>query len=392
MSLQSLPEPDADARAHSEQLTHHIRTVIDEHGGAIDFAHYMNLVLYAPGLGYYSAGAAKFGEPGDFITAPEISPLFGRCLARQCRDILEHLQDGDILELGAGSGKLAVDLLRELGALASLPRRYLILETSADLRERQQSLLREQLPDFYDNIVWLDALPSEPITGIVIANEVLDALPVHCIDVTPDDTAELMVANAATGFEWQTQPLAGQVKTVFDEVLGELPEPLPNYYRTEVNVGLADWLSAVAGTLASGVMLFIDYGYPRSEYYHPQRDSGTLICHYRHRAHQDPFLYPGLQDISTSVDFTRLAEAALIAGLSVAGFTTQSHFLIGCGIDSMVNEMTAMDERQRMSLSREMKQLTLPSEMGERFKVMALTRACDLPLTAMQQADFRHRL
>ncbi len=390
--FQSLPQPDAGALVHSERLIHHIRQVIDDHGGAIDFAHYMDQVLYAPGLGYYSAGAAKLGEAGDFITAPEVSALFGRCLARQCRDILDSMGGGDILELGAGSGKLAVDLLTELEVRQCLPQHYLILEPSADLRERQQQLIRAHLPHLAGRVSWLDTLPAEPIHGIVIGNEVLDALPVHCIQVGADGMDELLVANTDTGFDWQRQPLAGGLAETFRALLNELPESLPAGYRTEINMVMHDWLAAVAEVLASGVMLFIDYGYPRREYYHPQRDSGTLICHYRHRSHSDPFFHPGLQDISASVDFTRLAEAGQACDLDVTGFTTQAHFLLGCGLDSILAETATGDNRQYIALSREVKQLTLPSEMGERFKVMALTRRFDEPLAGMQHADFRHRL
>lgn len=392
MPLQQLPEPDAEALDHCRLLTDHIRQVIDTSGGVIDFARYMELALYAPGLGYYSAGAAKLGASGDFITAPEISALFGRCLARQCYDILGAMGSGDILELGAGSGRLAVDLLEELERLNLLPGRYLILELSADLRARQQQLINDRIPHLCDRVEWLDRLPEQPIRGVVIANEVLDALPVHCIQLDENGMHEMVVAVDGDGFTWQQRPLNDRLEQAFRGLLAELPGPLPGAYRTEINTGLHDWFAAIAGTLATGVMLFIDYGYPRAEYYHPQRDSGTLICHYRHRAHEDPFLYPGLQDISASVDFTRLAEAAVDCGLDVAGFTTQAHFLLGCGLDTLLAEAASGDEKQYAALSREVKLLTLPSEMGERFKVMALARDFDGRLAGMRQADFRHRL
>lgn len=391
--LQQLPEPDAGALAHSQRLVDHIRHVIDTCDGEIDFARYMDLALYAPGLGYYSAGAAKLGESGDFITAPELSPLFGRSLGRQCYDILEQSGSaGDILELGAGSGKLAVNLLAELEQLDRLPQRYLILELSADLRERQQQLLQDRMPHLMDRVTWLDQLPPSPINGIVIANEVLDALPVHCVRLDDDGMDELVVVNEGDGFNWQRRSLSGQLERAFRQVLDDLNEPLPTPYRTEINLGLHDWLRAISSTLNQGVMLFIDYGYPRSEYYHPQRDTGTLICHYRHRAHDNPFLYPGLQDISASVDFTQLAEAAQQCDLDVSGFTTQAHFLFGCGLEDLLNETAAEDEQRYLALAREVKLLTLPSEMGERFKVMALTRGYDGRLRGMQHADFRHRL
>lgn len=373
-------------------LCDHIRQAIHDNGGTIDFARYMELALYAPGLGYYSAGATKLGPAGDFITAPEISSLFGRCLARQCREILTTLGSGDVLELGAGSGKLAVDVLSELENLGCLPGNYFILEVSADLRARQYERIAQQVPHLLDRVVWLSTLPDTPIEGVVIANEVLDALPVHRVHMDAEGLAELMVGSDGESFAWRRRPLSGVLREAFDALIAELPVSLPHPYTTEINIGVHDWLAAVAECLNKGVMLFIDYGYPRAEYYHPQRDSGTLICHYRHRAHDDPFVYPGLQDISASVDFTRLAEAALACDLEVNGFTSQAHFLLGCGLDVLLAETAAVDDKHYLALSREVKQLTLPSEMGERFKVMGLSRDYPEALIALQRADFRHRL
>lgn len=392
LSVQSLPEPDTGAEAHSRRLRQHIIQIIQDSGGSIDFARYMELALYTPGMGYYSAGAAKLGPAGDFITAPEISSLHGRCLARQCRGILAALGGGDVLELGAGSGKLAVDVLAELERLDCLPGQYRILEVSADLRARQAETLERDLPHLLDRVVWLDSLPDTAMDGIILANEVLDALPVHCVQLDSEGLDELVVGTDGELFNWQRRPLSGTLLETFKELLSELPAALPQPYTTEINPGLKEWLAAVAGVLNKGVMLFIDYGYPRAEYYHPQRDRGTLICHYRHRAHEDPFLYPGLQDISASVDFTLLAESALECNLQLAGFTTQAHFLLGCGLDAILAEAATGDEQQYLVLSREVKQLTLPGEMGERFKVMALSRGYPYPLAALQRADFRHRL
>ncbi len=390
--FESLPEPDAAALSHSERVRAHIVNEIDHAGGVISFADYMNQVLYAPGLGYYSAGATKFGAAGDFVTAPEISSLFGRCLAQQCQEILSYLKGGDILELGAGSGKLAVDLLRELEHRGCLPGRYLILEVSADLRDRQQSLFREQLPHLWDRVEWLQQLPAEPLNGVLIANEVLDALPVQCLLLDSEDIHELMVGHENGVLQWQRQVAAPELKSTITQLLAELPVQPSLPYRTEINTGLGDWLTAVTAVISRGVMLLIDYGYPRVEYYHPQRDSGTLICHYRHRAHEDPFVYPGLQDISASVDFTRVAESALACGMEVAGFSNQAHFLLGCGLDTLLAEAAAGNEHGYLQLAHETKRLTLPAEMGERFKVMALSRYYHGQLTALQRADFRHRL
>lgn len=390
--FESLPEPDAAALSHSERVRAHIVNEIDHAGGIISFADYMSQVLYAPGLGYYSAGATKFGTAGDFVTAPEISSLFGRCLAQQCQEILGYLEGGDILELGAGSGKLAVDLLRELERRGCLPDRYLILEVSADLRDRQQSLFREQLPQLWDCVEWLQQLPAEPLNGVLIANEVLDALPVQCLLLDSEDIHELMVGHENGVLQWQQQVAAPALKSTVTQLLAELPVQPSLPYRTEINTGLGDWLTAVTAAIGRGVMLLIDYGYPRAEYYHPQRDSGTLICHYRHRAHEDPFVYPGLQDISASVDFTRVAESALACGMEVAGFSNQAHFLLGCGLDTLLAEAAAGNEHGYLQLAHETKRLTLPAEMGERFKVMALSRDYHGQLTALQRADFRHRL
>ncbi len=388
--LDYLPEPDAVALAHSRRVSAHVHDRIAAAGGTIDFASFMEQVLYAPGLGYYSAGARKLGADGDFITAPEISPLFGHCLARQCREILTTLDGGDILELGAGSGALACDLLAELDRLQQLPRRYLILEVSADLRERQQRLIAERIPALKDRVCWLEQLPQEPISGIVLGNEVVDALPVHCLVFDNDRIQALHVASSDDGFEWRRAEGSEELQSVFGDIRERLSMPLPQPYHTEVNLRVDAWLASLAATLERGVMLLIDYGYPRDEYYHPQRDGGTLICHYRHRAHTDPFLYPGLQDISASVDFTGLAEAGHAAGLEIAGFTTQAHFLIGCGLDSVMTAFAG--DHDYLTLSSQAKRLTLPSEMGERFKVMALTRGYEAPLAAMHANDQRHRL
>lgn len=391
-SLSSLPLPDADALAHSRRLCDHICTIIDAAGGSIDFSRYMDLVLYAPGLGYYSAGARKFGAGGDFITAPEISPLFGRCLARQCQQVLSTLGGGDILELGAGSGKLAADLLTELASLDCLPDRYLILEVSADLRERQQQHLQQSAPQFLSRVQWLDELPAEPIEGVMLGNEVLDALPVRRLLFDKAGMSELAVTIKDDAFTWQVREADIALQAIAVPLLSEYADRFILPYCTEINLDLMAWMQGLAESLQRGMLLLIDYGYPRAEYYHPQRTSGTLICHYRQRAHDDPFMYPGLQDISASVDFTLVAEAADQAGLQVAGYTSQAQFLLGCGLDELLAEVNQDDSRAYLSLSRQAKQLTLPAEMGERFKAIALTRDVDQPLRGFIQRDQRHRL
>ena len=386
-----LPEPDAVAREHSRRLLEKIRAEIEAQGGTISFRRYMEMVLYEPGLGYYSAGARKFGRDGDFTTAPELSDLYSRCIARQCKEILWHTGGGIIMELGAGSGAMAGAVLTELQVLDSLPQQYLILETSADLKQRQQQLLASTHSAYYSNIVWLDRLPSEKFNGVILASEVLDALPVHRIIIDENGISELAVAYQSGGFVYK--------KLRLDETLLHHMERLQNYfagppseaYTTEINPELNAWIASFSDILETGVMLIIDYGYPGKEYYHPQRGSGTLKCHYRHHVHDDPFFYPGLQDVTASVDFTGVAEAALDAGLEVSGFTTQAYFLVACGLGGMVNEQRD-DDFRFLQLTQQAKLLTMPGAMGEQFKVIALGKNYSQPLLGFRVADQRGRL
>lgn len=359
-----LPEPSSYELAHSQKLEAKILEEIDAQG-AITFARYMELALYAPGLGYYSAGARKFGATGDFITAPEISPLFARCIARQCQQVLQHLGGGDILEFGAGSGILAADLLLELEKLNCLPKHYYILEISADLRERQQQLLKEKIPKFFAKIIWLDHLPEEKLQGVIIANEVLDAMPVHKFKME-SGIKEYYVSAEGNNLIWH---LGEPSNTILAEQIAALG--LSEGYDSEINLIISNWIAGVSAILHQGLILLSDYGFLREEFYHPQRSMGTLMCHYRHHAHDNPLLYPGLQDITAHVDFTAVGEAAEKAGLVVAGYTNQANFLLNCGIAEMA---VAQDAAEQYKLSNQVKKLLLPSEMGELFKVMSLTR------------------
>ena len=370
----SLPSPAPDALVHSQRLTDAIRTEIDGNDGWISFARYMELALYAPGLGYYTAGAHKFGEAGDFVTAPEISALFGRTLARQVRQIMD-CSAKNVLELGAGSGKLAVDLLAELARLDSVPDAYFILEVSADLRARQQALLSQKLPQLADRVHWLDALPDS-FSGATIANEVLDALPVHRLQWNEDGIDELGVAWAEDGFVWQTRPVADQALLQAAEKIG-----VPDGYVSEICLAARGLLGSLACRLDRGAMLFIDYGFGAREYYHPQRSSGTLMCHYRHRAHDDPFYLPGLQDITAHVDFTDIAEAGIDAGLELLGYTSQAFFLIDNGITDLLQETDPENLRDYLPLSSQLQRLTSPAEMGELFKVIGFGRHIEQPLS-----------
>jgi SAM-dependent MidA family methyltransferase len=392
MAMRGLPVPDEAALAHSAALVARLREAISRRGGCIPFRDFMSRVLYEPGLGYYSAGAAKFGPAGDFITAPEISPLFSYCIARQCGQVLAMHPGGVILELGAGSGNMACHILRALRDADCVPSRYWILEPSADLRDRQRRLISESVPDFMDRVTWLDALPDEPFVGMILANEVLDALPVTRVVLRSGKIYELGVAWHGDGFAWRRCEATEQLQARALDVLAVDKGLLPDGYRTEINTDLPGWLAAVTARLEAGAMLAVDYGYSRREYYHPQRVDGTLICHYRHRAHSDPFFHPGLQDISASVEFSAVAEAGRACGLELAGFNTQAHFLMGCGINDLIATECRTNPVRLTQLSREAKYLMLPGELGERFKVIALSRNVSRPLLGFSVVDHRSRL
>lgn len=386
-----LPAPGPEAMAHSRRLCGLVREEIVRDGGAITFERYMELALHAPGLGYYSSGSTKLGRSGDFVTAPEISPLFSRCVARQCAQILAQT-GGVILELGAGTGAMAVDLLTELDSLGGRPERYLILETSADLRERQEQQLRQRAAWLLDCVCWLDALPVAPLRGVILANEVIDALPVHRIELRGDEVMELCVQTQGDGFEWLPVAAAGTLSAQVGALLRTLPEFLPAGYITELNTRLGPWVAAMAGILKQGALLCLDYGYPRHEYYHPQRTSGTLRCYYRHRVHDDPFFCPGLQDITACVDFSALAEAGIAVDLELYGFTNQAQFLLGCGLDTLLAAHAGTGDRARLETARQVRLLTLPGEMGERIKALCLGRGLAGPLAGFSPVDQRHRL
>jgi len=390
-SVTTLPLLTADERAHSLRVVEHIREFMRERGGVIGFDAWMRLALYAPGLGYYSAGATKLGGNGDFVTAPEISSLFSRCLARQCADVL-HVTGGDVLELGAGSGRMAADVLTELAALDCLPDRYLILEVSADLADRQRTRLAELPRDLSSRVQWLDRWPERNMRGVVLANEVLDAMPVErfVLRARPGglDVRSLGVGLAApnpsdTIFEWRETSPSPELMHAVADIVEALPAPLPDGYISEVCLAFQPWMASLAAQLEEGVALLIDYGLPRAHLYHPDRAAGTLRCHFRHRAHDDPFINVGLQDITAWVDFTRVAEAADSAGLEVLGFASQAAFLIGAGMESLLGSemrLAADDTRAQARLAGEARRLLLPGEMGEIFKVIALGRGYQSPL------------
>ena len=380
-----LPEPSPDALHHSRELARLIHREIAAAGGWIAFSRYMELALYAPGLGYYSAGAAKFGAAGDFVTAPELSPLFGRTLARQVAQVLE-LTGGEVLELGAGSGRLALDLLRELERLGTLPVRYHILEVSADLRERQRALIGEAAPHLLERVAWLDTLPAS-FTGIILGNEVLDAMPAALVRWREDAVYERGVASAGDEFQWSERPLAPGPLLDAARAL-----ELPAGYLSEINLAAAALVASLARRLQSGALLLIDYGFGESEYYHPQRSQGTLMCHYRHHAHADPFFLPGLQDITAHADFSRIGRAGTAGGLELLGYATQAAFLINCGIAQLLSETPVEDVSTYLPLTNQAQRLLSPAEMGELFKVIALGKGIDEPLVGFAGGDRRHSL
>ena len=387
----ALPQPDTQAAGHSARVEAHIRQAIDEAGGWIPFSRFMDLALYAPGLGYYSAGAAKLGKEGDFVTAPEISPLFSQCLAGQICEALEQLGRGDVLELGAGSGVMAADILRQMAELDCLPGEYLILEVSADLRQRQQQFLAEAVPGLASRVRWLDDLPDE-FEGVIVANEVMDALPVERFRLASEGVQVQGVLVSGTGFAWQDRPAEKMLMADWERVCAELGQPPAEGFASELCLQLGPWVGALAGSLKRGVMLLIDYGLPRSQYYHPERSDGTLICHYRHRAHPDPLRFVGIQDITAWVDFTRVAEAAVSHDLEIMGFSTQAHFLMAGGMQQLLGQVAAEGTQQGVTLAAQVRKLTLPGEMGERFKVIALSREMQRCLSGFEMRDLTHTL
>lgn len=387
---------------HGERVLARLRELITAAGGWIPFDEYMRIALYEPGLGYYSAGARKFGEGGDFTTAPEISPLFGQLLAVQCAQVLEVLGGGDILEPGAGTGALAVQLLSALDGLGCLPYRYRIVEVSADLRERQRARIATLPPALAARVEWLEGPPSQGWRGVVVANEVLDALPCERFAWREERASGVYTAAdgnvAARGVAldeqawpcWRDGPASRALMEEVARVRRDLVLPWPEAYESEVCTRVGPWIAALTSMMEQGIALFIDYGLPRREYYHPSRSSGTLRCHYRQLAHEDPFRHPGLEDITAWVDFTRVAEAADAASLDVLGFATQAALLLGLGIEEEI--MSAQDETTRIRRASEARQLLMPHEMGERFKAIALGRNFSAPLAAFAHQDLRRSL
>ena len=379
------------AAEHSARMRDLLAAEINAAGGWLGFERFMDLALYAPGLGYYSGGARKLGEGGDFTTAPEVSSLFGACVALQCAEVLRNVGASSVLEIGAGSGRLAADLLARLETLAQLPETYWILEVSADLRQRQREHLEKRLPHLLHRVRWLDRPLEEAFEGVILANEVLDALPVARFRWHRGAVEELGVEIRGTEFVWAARP-AGDAMLRICRELSEVAGPWNDGYVSEYCPRLGAWTHAVTQSLRRGAVFWFDYGLPRAQYYLPERHDGTLVCHFRHRLSDDPFANLGLQDISAWVDFTRVAEASRDSGFDLAGFTTQAHFLAGLQIDQEMRLASGGDENRFARLANQARQLMMPGEMGERFKAMAWLRGLELPLSGFALLDLRHSL
>ncbi|WP_024301252.1 class I SAM-dependent methyltransferase [Pseudogulbenkiania sp. MAI-1] len=383
--MTQLPAPDAAALAVSQELSRHIAAEIAAHDGWIPFSRYMELALYAPGLGYYSAGSRKFGAAGDFVTAPELSPYFGRTLARQLAELLPQT-GGTIYEFGAGTGRLAVDILGELETLGQLPERYAIIDLSADLIERQRQTIADALPHLAARVEWLSELP-EQFDGIIIGNEVLDAMPCELVHWTPAPLQRGVTVRDGA-FAWEDRPIA-------DPQLASVAAMLPPEaagYLSEISLANRAFIATLASRLVCGAILLIDYGFPEREYYHPQRHMGTLIGHYRHHTVDDPFYLPGLMDITTHVDFTAVALAGTEAGLDLIGYTTQAQFLVNAGITTLLQQLDPDDVAHYAPRVAAVQKLLSPNEMGELFKVIGFGKGVSIDWIGLTEGDRCHTL
>jgi SAM-dependent MidA family methyltransferase len=389
----SLPAPGPSALAQSEALVAQIRAALDEAGGWLPFDRYMERALYAPGLGYYSGGARKFGLRGDdgsdFVTAPELSPLFAATLARPLAEALEASGTRDLMEFGAGTGKLAAGVLNALDSLGAEFDSYSIVDLSGELRERQRETIATMAPASLAKVRWLDALPPS-FDGVVIGNEVLDAMPVRLFAFTSGAWHERGVAWRDNAFAFDDRPLSADSADL--ALLSEIDTTSGDDYIAETHEAACAFTRTICTMLGRGAVLLIDYGFPRHEYYHAQRAQGTLMCHYRHRAHGDPFLYPGLQDITAHVEFTGIAEAGTEAGADLLGFTSQARFLMNAGITDVLSEIDPADTARFLPAANAVQKLLSEAEMGELFKVIAFSRGLDDTLQAFARGDRSHTL
>lgn len=389
-----LPQPTREWLQHSQHLHNHIVNKIHESRGWISFAHFMELALYTPGLGYYSGNNTKFGFNGDFVTAPEISVLFGKTLARQAMQLFRQVNKASILEFGAGSGKLALDLLMELEQFNQLPDQYLILEISAELQQRQRALFETYAPQFLDRITWLAQLPNQ-FSGFIIANEVLDAMPTHLVVWQKEILQERGVSVSQQALSWVDKPLShDELITIANQLSAHIEKDEPDFvnYLSEISLANRYFIRSLSEILQTGLILLIDYGFGQREYYHPQRSMGTVMCHYRHYAHDDPFYLPGLQDITSHVDFSAIAQIASENNLQLLGYTNQAHFLINCGITELLSNVAVADTFKYLPLSNQLQRLVSPAEMGELFKVIALGKGLNETPIGFTRGSLLHSL
>jgi SAM-dependent MidA family methyltransferase len=396
----ALPLPSEFALQHSQQLADQICQQIHLSDNWISFSSYMEIALYKPGFGYYAAGSQKFGESGDFVTAPELTPLFAAALAHQIAQITS-LSSPHIIEVGAGTGRLAANLLLALESANALPDSYCILELSADLRDRQATLISNKAPHLASRVIWLDCLP-ENFSGAVIGNELIDAMPVHLVEWSTDGVQEIGVSLNEDGyFSYAVRPASGKLlkaALAIEEAAAAQGDPIPDGYRSEINLAGPAWAASWGNILECGALVLVDYGFPSHEYYLPDRNSGTLMCHYRHHAHPDPFYFPGLQDITAHVNFTALIESAFPAGLELLGFTSQGQFLLNCAILDLLNAHVTLaaegdfGKPESIKAAAAVNKLVLPQEMGELFKVIVMGKGITQPLLGFRQGDRSHQL
>lgn len=389
-------------KAQSQQLQKKIASYIKHNGGAIPFSEFMQQALYTPKLGYYTSDIEKFGQSGDFITAPKISPLFAECIAKAISPTIDNIESCCIIEIGPGDGTMACQILKYLAKKNRLPKNYYCIEISKELSNKQQQNIKQQCPELAHLVKWESTIPKQKIKGVIIANEVIDAIPVDIFLWHKNKLLQRMVTlqptnNNLSEFVWQNQPANEKITTATTAIkplLQQCDSDIP--YCSEVNTQLHNWIKNISDTLAEGMVLCIDYGYPQHIYYHPQRNNGTIMCYSEHKKHDNPLINPGIQDITTSVDFTALALAAHKNGLHVQGYTSQAQFLLNCGI---TNELEQTDDPvAQYSISQKINKLVSPDNMGEIFKVMALTKTENETLkqkfteTGFQSGDRRHEL
>ena len=387
---QDLPTPDDASLNHSSIVLEELNKKINTNQGWINFADFMQFILYEPGLGYYSSGTRKIGVGGDFTTAPEISNLFGRCLANCVIKILKSCPKQMILEIGGGSGQLAFDILTQLDNRGFVPDQYYILEISADLKDRQQRFLAKLPNNLLEKVIWLDSLPENLITGVILGNEVLDAMPCRRFRIQDEDVHEIGISCTNQRLIEKDKLADEDIKNSVHKIEKELNRRFTNGFVSEIRPDYRNWFSTISSSLVSGAIVFIDYGYSRGEYYSADRSTGTLVCHYQNMAHYDPLFLPGVQDLSAWVDFSLVADNGLEHGCKVETYTSHRDFLLSTGILELVDQIS--DQNQRFKINHAVKQLLLPSQMGDRFKFMLLSKSCMIEESFMEARDFRYLL